>query len=472
MKEMLRQGLGIGLERRTLGIYWEEGRLSFVLLDRHGAIEKSGILVLTDDDEGQRARQIESFAAGIAPPLCVTLVIPQKNIFGKILRLPSRATGEIGRMIKRRAQRMGPLGASDFSATHVVLEKSKEGCSFVLSAVVRRQSVAAPLKLLSQMGLSPDRVIPEYMAFCHFLPKDETLRATLELSLESMAIALYRGDRPIAARWVPLPFADALRETIAGECERSVAAWREQGLVDGKGEFIILDFTPETSGLVGSVKEKLPWPVVSFDPLAATAHRNRIPCQLIEGAVLKAWGGARFPYSGVNLLPAEANAPTARKRRNWERVLAGVLLALLTGTGGGLMAQRIHFQELYLKSIEGRLEAIAPEASKVSDMLAQMNRRNARIGDKNTLLRVLSEMEGILPKPASFQTMTFDKRRGLEIQGIGPSLSVPLDIVGSMRKVDRFKNTTMRSSSASQRNGQEIVRFEIFCEFPTMKDGP
>ena len=366
----------------------------------------------------------------------VYTVLPRHVITSRIICLPSQEPSEISAMIRLSAEEYVPFRVQELVIDECVLRTTPDGQAWVLAVFAQRDVVDEHVNLLKSVGLQPEKILLSTACLASAAVAaraNATERyAVVNLAAGGLEAIVISGNRLEYGRGVATgqdwPDDGATHEPIidelAGEVRASMAAYQRESEDGASVERVFV--SSDALGL-GAFADSLTVPVDC--PCVPAEFGREITARqesavtdvppVLLGAALAAQGRAAV---SIDLTPEWLTQARSRARAR-QRVarMAIVAGAFLLGVLG-LYAQAVHQRKAYIKELEQRIAAVAPEATGIIAKRRQLGILRQQVDRSASVLELLSALCSLAPDEGMNITR-FAYKRGAEIQVSGRALS-------------------------------------------------
>lgn len=414
---------------------------------------------------------------GIADDTVIT-VLPRHLVTVRILNLPTHDPAEAESMIRFSAEEYVPYPADELIIQSAVLRREPGGESKVLAVLAHKDVLKAHLAPLRAAGIIPQRVLLSTACLANAVaaakaPGDQPY-ALANLASSGLEVLVFHGTKLLFGRavaseqdWSARGEAAAQAdEEMAIEVRGSLSAFRRES-EDGEGAdtvYLASDYPIALDERAESLANETGKECASAAFVNAIATGQQAPITAL-GAALAALGRATLD---INLLPAEAarartvaGAKELLKRAGY--VAAGVAAALLL-----LFAQAYLQRASYIRELQGRLNAVAPDAAGLGEKQEQLRILRQQMKRGSSPLHMLAISADAAPeKSANITQFRYNINEGTDIFGRANSVDDVQAFAAKLRKAATdaqlafFKNAHSMYEDRGEERGKKIIMYQI-----------
>jgi Tfp pilus assembly PilM family ATPase/Tfp pilus assembly protein PilN len=414
----------------------------------------------------------------------LTICIPRHKITVRLLRFPTVSEKEIEEMVKLQSLKELPFSKEELVSDYLITERTREGYSRIVLAIVHEDVVNGYVDILKKAGLEPERITFSteaittwHRAACAYR-KFQGRSILIDIDSEDTEIALFYNShlgfsRGLAFGAVQLQESADLKNKLAEEIKWTIEGYSRQEKV-GKIEKILLGQAGESiEGLKDFLSQAFNLPCEMVSPLeslscrediAPVQYKDRLSLLRILGMVLEGKGRK------INLVP---EALREKQRIKSGRRKSGMILALLLGIillAFGIFARAFHIRELYLSYLNTEIGKTSPLAKEVENMLEKVRLVAARRQIRGSCVDILRELHNVTPQDISLSSFIYDEQNKMAtFQGVSDNMSRIHAFIKSLEKSEYFKNVLskyMREKKARPgRSGRSLRRDARATEF-------
>ncbi len=385
----------------------------------------------------------------------VLSVFPRYDVTTRILTLPSHDHDEIAGMIRLSAEEFVPYGAEELIIDHSVLRLLPSGESSVFAVLAHRDMVERHLSVLSAAGVEPRQVClsSACLVNCALAAELKGRFGVVHLASGGFELAVVNDGRlaysrgvasgqdwetvakdPAAGGGVGL-IQESPVDELAAEIRSSLASYRRDS-ADGEGVEMLyvgcdgvdvfalcrhlsdalgMECRPASFGRDVGVQGK----ALDRAPLAALGALLGL-----EGAV---------PVT-ISLLPERIAA--RRQMQSTKRLAVRVALFAvgLSIALGALYGQAVHVRKQVIAELEGRVQAMEPNARGIAEKREQLTILRRQVDSKGSIVEQLAAVVDALPEGRTNITrISLDREDAIDVWGRAKSVDDVAEFAQNLR---------------------------------------
>lgn len=402
----------------------------------------------------------------------VVVGLPQREILLKTAVLPRASRSDTEKMALLQAQKRAPglEGGVEFDFD---IRGGRGPGQRVACVLARRSAVNEVLSLLSDAGVSPERIVPESHALLALAPKplrngdfclihSDGDRALI-IFVSKGSIVLAHACDPAGPEWDRSPAYVRLAAVWSDMKEDSdITSPHPQTLLltgDEKGRRALRDRLGRESGGGVEILEQGPVPFGGAAGDGGGCSR-----------LLASFGAALLDGAKVNLMPGpvKRRREGLRRRREWTAIaVAGLIFAFSLGI---MAVQRISEVKNRIAVLDRRLSSLGPKIREAKAMLETFRLREGGRASGMTLSEALHRLSDGLPARVRMESLGFEAGKGMSIQATARSVSEAAEWARRLAGSGGFYRAELGATSSRAVAGQGVVDFSLEVEFPP-RDG-
>ncbi len=385
----------------------------------------------------------------------IVLGFPRDLATIRYLNLPSVNTDELKEMLLFDVERHIPFPSEDMEISFQIIERVGEHESRLMMVCAHNREIKPYLDMCKELGIEVEAIDLDVIGDCEVysrtLSPDETV-ALVNFGRSSVKLGVLRNHTLLFSRSLPVQedkllsgFAGAKswkdlqgRVTAAGalhpnerehfskwvdnlgmELLRSISAFMYEPHGSRIDRMILCGgagFFPAgpPRGLNLRIKTKVTVESPIDGELPRSDQYNGVELTSSIGLALR---GLKANGNNINLLPEKFIKEREYRQRSAFRknivILVFMIFTLLAGTG------YLKWHEQYLRSsqVESKYKELRQANAKVSAMRKKINTVNHYLDSQNSCLNVIQSVLEIFPKDTYIKSISFTKRKTLEITG-------------------------------------------------------
>ncbi len=442
----------------------------------------------------------------------VVLGFPRDRVTVRYLTLPSSNPDELKEMLYYDVERHVPFSMDELELTYQLLEQLGDHESRLMMVCAPRKEIEPYMLMCQELGIDLDRIDLDVMgdaaAYSRSLPPEETAalvnfgRSTVNLSIVRNGMLLFSRSIPVsearllqgfpgAKTWRDLQgrvtAAGALHpaerehfsawvETLSMELLRSVSGFLCETpgqkidrmiLLGGAGYFPA--GPPRGLNLRIQTKTTIE-PALNGELPPGNDYRGHE----ISTAAGLALRGLDKGGQAINLLPESSIQERAQKEKSTFRKNMAILVFMVLSLLGGTAYLKWYEQYLEYAAMENFYTERFQQAAELKQMQKKLNTVEGYLNTRHSCLNVIQAVLEILPPKTYIQSITFTKRRTLEIIGQVPSekeVQLIFDALNSLRPKDDAQtyfikvttDSTIKNLDLGAVSNFKVHEFRITC---------
>jgi Tfp pilus assembly PilM family ATPase len=409
-------------------------------------------------------------------PKKVLFNIPRHLVTARLLKVPSIDDREIDKMIKIEAIKHLPYTDEKVISGYRIVEKSEDGYSKILLAIVQAFVINNFLDILKKASVSGVR---------HFSLSSEALYSWYTISREAeetgnvmlidlepgrIDIDVIEGNNLVFTRGAAYNANDPLtEEKIGRQIEVSISTYRKESAHD-LSRIALTGANSQTSGYHPAFTGGLNLPV-SVVGQARNITIDENTDKPFEGASFTGLLGLALKPEEIkiNLMPDDAAEDARITNTKSALVTALLLTALLTALICGVLIKKMRDKYVYLASISAELKKIEPGIAATKKMMKGVSVTRQMMARKPLAVDVFTEACGITPAGMSLSTLDFESEKSLTVRGTAPALADVLRYVTILEDSPYFEGVKVKYANKRMSENKEITDFEINVALTALK---
>ena len=416
----------------------------------------------------------------------LTAIISKEKTMARYIRVPSTSSGEIDNMVSFEVTRQIPYTREEVIADYEVINTDSEGYSNIMLAIIHKNEFARLNSILSSAAKSPYRVrlsSNTVLGWLRIAAPGELVGkevCLVNVDADTTEIMILKDARLEFSRVVSIGAGNILqtkanafvwRERLMDEIRRSVDIYKKDKS-KSSGNIISKFLITGASSVVGSLSSFLEEQMrIPCQPINVLSTLNLTDGALTEKGVLEetsvcAVCGSFFVSEGINLIPEEQRkkdkVQLKVKRLTAVFILSAIILALMFMVA----IIRLYQKQSLLDKTKRMFKEIEPIAKSTEDKLKKLNLVKHRFCEGTSSLDVLYNLYQLMPDNISLVDFVYEEdKRAVRFRGTAGRTSDVFKLVGILKGSKRFGNVETRSVSERRTTQEEIVDFQIRCNF-------
>ncbi len=407
----------------------------------------------------------------------VVLGFPRDRVTVRYLTLPSSNPEELREMLYYDVERHVPFSMEELELTYQLMERLGDHESRLMMVCAPRKEIEPYMQMCQEVGIALDRIDMDVMgdaaAYSRSLSPEETA-ALVNFGRSSVNLSIIRNGQLLFSRSIPVS------ETRLMQGFPGAKSWRDlQGRVTAAGalnpaerehfaawvENLSLELLRSVSGFLceapgQKIDRMILFGGAGYFPAGPprglnlriqtkttieTAMNGELPPgheyrgHEVATAVGLALRGLDKSGQGINLLPETSIQERVQKEKSTFRKNVAILMFMILSLLGGTAYLKWYEHYLEYAALENFYAERFQQAAELKQMQKKLNTVENYLNTRHSCLNVIQAVLEILPPKTYIQSMSFTKRRTLEI--IGQVLSekevqVIFDALNSLRPKD------------------------------------
>ncbi len=379
-------------------------------------------------------------------PEHLILVVPRNQAYIRYFYFPATNDGEIHSMLEYDLTDRFAYKTEELVFDHAVIEKSGDGFSRVLLAVVPRDEILPKFSLLKHSGLVPDEAyLSTVSLFNQIINRKKPVEKCLVVYFDDgFAEILYVSQGKLEFSRA-INFKSGETDSLIKEIKHTIIVLNaenriiERAILSGKlppGEQFISEF--------GKLVENEVEIDDSLDTLKGFMQENRL---------LK-----------LSLLPEEFKIRKVKERRARSLVYLGILLLLNLSLIANIAFFKMKAKDEYLYAVKSEIKKIDKQAAALQKKMIKANAVRNYINSGRMKLGLFSEIYRVAPEGIFFSSLDIsgNKKQGVVILiGQAPDSERVLKFAGDLKSLVFIEKTDVNYINKRKLPGQNTVDFEI-----------
>lgn len=406
-------------------------------------------------------------------PKDTVLVIPRQAVTIKTVSLPSQDPAEIEEMAGFQAIKQIPYPREEIVYGVDTIEATAEGYSKVMLVICHREMVERPMAVLKACGINPSEVTLSSFGILNWYRLDEGLSKAsgaapvvlIECDRSATDIAIVDKEKLIYTRGLTFGSSEgpSYFENLNEEIAKTLSAFEKESFVLKP---TLAVFTGDISGMADhadslgrSMGLKAEF-VDQFKPFSSGVP-ERFKSFSAANAFSSLIGCAVGP-DRIDLLPGKMKVAHSAKAKKRELLVSVSLAAAVLILASLVVLTKIRQREELVRSLDQRLNSIAPAAQDIGKMKAVVDIIRSQSARRDEPLLILNEFYRIAP--ASINLAVYKYEEGVvEIKGTASALSEVFKFVKILDSSPYFQDAEVRYAAKRKVQDSEFVDFEIVC---------
>jgi|GEM_PF-4308133 len=410
----------------------------------------------------------------------VGLLIPSKHAITKNVEVPSLDPEEIGNIVRLQAVRHTPYSREEVIVQHINLEVMLERYTKVLLVIISNETVRRRTDSIELAGLEIEAVhlTSEVLAASvtdtppPAADGSEGTTALIHLEAEDTELVIVYAAKPYFIRSIPVGLihlkqdrAAALQQ-LTDEFKKTYEAYLSEEHGRTIGRFIFSGIRgPEMDALSKALRDSFPVPgavrriedMVALTPEAA--EKMATYPQVGFGELL--FDGSTEKPPQVDLLPDDLKVRRTFRNKGRDIFIAGVFVLIMFGLVVSTFLVKIYFRSGYLREMTANFEIKQREAREL-DALSEQTRQVREFTSKKRFgIRVLDELETLLPKEMYLSEIALTDDGKIQIKGTSELMSTVFSFVTEMENNPHFKTVTSDYTRSRKEGDKDVCDFGL-----------
>ncbi len=396
----------------------------------------------------------------------VLLNIPRHLVMVRFLRFPSISDNEIKNMVKMESVKQMPYATEEIIFGYRIIEKSKDGYSNVLLAIVQANIVNRFVNILKNAGLDIAKIalgsesLFGWYSVVAGRKVGDVNTALINIDAGYIDIDIVKKGNLAFARG--FSYRVESKNAIA-EIKKSIATFRKESSLD-VDKIVISGANNKVNELEPHIKEELGIPLEIIDQTKNIELHKTPDTDLGNTSFIELIGlSLKNGDMKINLLPEsmiEANELYFLKK-----ILArtAVLLTCIILIFSGLITEKLSDKSRCLSFLDSKLSLMEPTVTKAKRMKKDIKIVKEEIQKKPLALNIITEIYKITPGGVKFNMLDYRSNRSLILRGNAPSLDDVIKFISILEESQYFENVKMKYTTKRTVRDKRITDFEIVC---------
>lgn len=407
----------------------------------------------------------------------IILAVPRQFLTLRIIRLPSKDTKEIEKMVSLQLPKQIPWPVEDIVFDYSVIEKEPSGYSKVLLNICQKETIQRCLRILSQSSLSASRITLTSEGICRWYQsftqknkiKDSGAVVILDIDAKNTDICFYERENLIFSRLISFGTADLQAENseiLIEEVQRTISALQRDQVTLQLSKILITTALNVSKVFMEKLKLEFSCAVEAVNPLKDLQldKEASLASVLTSGScsVTSILGLALGKVKDeINLLPEEEKKIVLQKNKIKDLISLGILFLLMLGFFTFALVVKIYKKQAYLKKLEQILKEDSPKAKNVETSLKKLELLKERLNPRGSTIEVIYELYNLIPDTISLSVFSFEEGKLITLQGTSSNMSDVFNFQSILEKSPYFKNVEVKYASKRKLRQAEITDFRI-----------
>lgn len=403
-------------------------------------------------------------------PLIICL--PRKSATCHYLKIPSKKTNEIERMITYRASRLLPYEISELITGYEFIRSDNQGYSHINLSIIHRKVIVKLSELFNQFGgkniffaLSPYGVSN---LFFYDNPNSKELAMLIDADLNRIEVSIVRQEKLVFSRSFRTPdFSKQSDNLVLDEIMKTTESYKKETAIELPENCYI--FAEETlaarlTGILNQLGLKATKGQRTKRIISQTGELDSLLNSKSSYFSLIGLPLIRLPQS-LNLLPFNQKNQMQRTDRLKELLTTGFLVAMILGVWFLAGFKNYENKQQYLANIERQLQQISKEAAPLERMERRLHILKKQAQDKTPVIDFLYASYKNIPEGVYLRNLSYEDQEELILKGDAPELNKVFEYVNRLADSQVLLGYEVEVKQATKkRSGDSLVSFEIICE--------
>ena len=127
------------------------------------------------------------------------------------------------------------------------------------------------------------------------------------------------------------------------------------------------------------------------------------------------------------------------------------------------LLQRFYREKSYYEILHNKFLKTEKESSDIERMKLKVSAIRRYLDRKNSPLNILQELINAMPKEAYFHNIIYTKDKEVVLTGSSETMSDVFKFVSVLEGLDCFEKVKTNYATKKQKEGREIIDFELVC---------
>lgn len=402
----------------------------------------------------------------------VIVVINHQKVVSRYLHLPTQERREIEQMIYFQKSKILPYAPQEIITGYQIVDKDKEGSSFVNVVLVHQDTVRYLLDILKELNIEVDSLVLHTYGVAEFfrkyMPGEQEEIILIHLDFPNLEIAVLDKGCLCFSRFVKISQQDPnwqdemfkkimetqtlyLRQSSAGPIKKMYLVGRKTDVLESKR----------------ILQDKMLVPVeIIENPREAIDINTQVTTEDFIGAISGLLGFIfRRPPESLNLLPVDLKERKKKAAQVKDRLKLAVISVCVLIIGLLGFFKYIDNKKIYLSSLETQLQEVKKEASQLETMEKKLNILKARYYERLRILDFFVGLHEVIPAGVFIREMDYNAQiqEEFSIKGTASRHELVFRFASDLKELVMFSDNEIKvkyATSKVTREG-EIINFEI-----------
>ncbi len=410
----------------------------------------------------------------------ITFVIPRKFAILKQMKLPSHNDLEIKKMIGLQLVSQLPYSVEDVIYDYQIVEKDASGYARAVVYVIHKEISDRYLNILDKVGLKPHKLTISSLGILGWVTYQSEVHKSnincplivLDIDLAHSEVCFINNRQLLFSRNVDWGTQDLKEDNgidLLGQIEMSLEAYNKENMGPAIKRVLIVSGMAEAADLRVKIEQELKLPcdiIHSVDNIylqkgVNTSFLKSNPSLSFAVGIGQA---LLITKATVNLIPREIFDSEKNKKQTKKIVqITGLfLLSLFVLVSSQIL--EIYQKNNYLKSIETRIDDLAPKLKMAKQRIQFVNFFNDTFKNKILIADIIAELIDITPEDVSYRSLYLDDKGVFTLQGYAKKSSSVNDLQSKMLKSPIFKEVNLQFATKRMTYNIEVSDFKIVAQ--------
>lgn len=417
----------------------------------------------------------------------IEVLLASKFVITKTIEVPSLDPKEIQDIVRLQAIRHTPYSKEEVVIGHMNLDIVLERYTKTLLTIASNQNVRKRTDAVELAGyevgsvhLAPEGLAKQIVTLLG-LTKDTSNIGVIYLDQTFTDILFLSKLKPAYIRSVPLGSKnlatdmEQISKQLIEELKKTTEAFQSEDPNSVPKRFLMVGVdSPEQKTILKRFEEELK---IRFDspitelqfPLTEEAKKNLVLYKSVSFLDVISDALSEGP-AAIDLIPEDLVLRRSFNAKGQEIFMAGVIFMILFILVMGIFLSKIYFRKSYLSTIQKNFEIKQKEA----DELIRISEESRVIKDfqnrKGEALKVLNELQQVLPSEMYLSEMSFTPDEKLSIKGTSERMSAVFAFVTEFEGQPLFKSVNPDYTKSRKENDKDVSDFGISAEIDKEAD--
>lgn len=409
----------------------------------------------------------------------VNLLLSSKYVITKSIEVPSLDEKEIEDIVKLQAVRHTPYSKDEVIVGHINLEIVLKRYTKTLLVLVSNEIVRKRTAAFELAGFEVDsthlvcEILSKIVSQSMLVGEASEPTGLLYFDSHLVDLMILKDGKPFYIRSIPIGISELKQEDgnlhtkqLLDEVKKTLEVYQnEEGAVLPKTFLVLGIDSPEQSDFIKLVESQLKIKTqMTFisGKLPMTDETKKDFLRFSQASLVDVMADSMIGEGPcLNLLPEDLKIRKMFRARGRQVFMAGMFAMIIFIFTISIFLTKIYFRSTYLKELRSNFQAKESEATNLVGLSDETRIIRAFDAKRGRTLKILSELQMILPKEMYLNELVLTNEDKLTIKGTSDLMSAVFSFVTEFENSPYFKNVSPDYTKSRKENDRDVSDFGI-----------